>query len=69
MGVLCPFLLRAAKEIDARFFQFLRSLFDHAWNRVRDYRDYGRGSHFGGIHGVGVHEARHWHSRAYGGMV
>ncbi|KAG7090851.1 hypothetical protein E1B28_009933 [Marasmius oreades] len=37
------------------------SLFDHAWNRVRNYHDYDS-------LGVGVHEARHWHSRAYGGM-
>ncbi|KAJ8077049.1 hypothetical protein PM082_001472 [Marasmius tenuissimus] len=44
------------------------SLFDHAWNRVRDHRHYGSGSHFGGIRGVGVHEARHWHNRIYGGM-
>ncbi|KAF8891708.1 hypothetical protein BD779DRAFT_1512588 [Infundibulicybe gibba] len=37
------------------------SLFDHAWNRVRDY------SGAAGA-GVGLHEARHWHRRAYGGL-
>jgi hypothetical protein len=42
-----------------------RSLFDHAWNAVRDYRDYDSS----GAIGVGVHEARHWHRRAYGGLV
>ncbi|KAJ3518108.1 hypothetical protein NLJ89_g53 [Agrocybe chaxingu] len=36
-------------------------LFDHAWNRVREYG----GAPAGGI-GVGLHEARHWHRRAYG---
>jgi len=37
------------------------SLFDSAWNRVRDHnREHSAG--------VGIHEARHWHSRAYGGM-
>lgn len=43
---------------------FDRSLFDHAWNRVRDY---GPSTNDSG--GVGMHEARHWHRRAYGGMV
>ncbi|KAF9264224.1 hypothetical protein L218DRAFT_257198 [Marasmius fiardii PR-910] len=38
------------------------SLFNHAWNRVRDYH------HDYDSLGVGVNEARHWHSRAYGGM-
>ncbi|KAK0241982.1 hypothetical protein EDD85DRAFT_422283 [Armillaria nabsnona] len=37
-------------------------LFDNAWNRVRDF-----GSNSGGL-GVGINEARHWHSRAYGGL-
>lgn len=41
-----------------------RYLFDHAWNRVREYG----GAPAGGI-GVGLHEARHWHHRAYGGLV
>lgn len=41
-----------------------RYLFDHAWNRVREYG----GAPAGGI-GVGLHEARHWHRRAYGGLV
>ncbi|KAF8197978.1 hypothetical protein BJ912DRAFT_53034 [Pholiota molesta] len=36
-------------------------LFDHAWNRVREYG----GAPAGGM-GVGLHEARHWHRRAYG---
>ncbi|KAK0438702.1 uncharacterized protein EV420DRAFT_1644631 [Desarmillaria tabescens] len=40
----------------------LRHLFDNAWNRVRDFS-----SNSGGL-GVGIHEARHWHSRAYGGL-
>ncbi|RDB25311.1 hypothetical protein Hypma_008059 [Hypsizygus marmoreus] len=39
------------------------SLFDHAWNRVRDYS----GSSIPGV-GVGLHEARHWHRLAYGGI-
>lgn len=43
-----------------------RSLFDSAWNRVRDYNYSNYRDHSGG---VGIHEARHWHSRAYGGMV
>jgi hypothetical protein len=38
-------------------------LFDHAWNRVREYG----GAPAGGM-GVGLHEARHWHRRAYGGL-
>ncbi|KAL0956120.1 hypothetical protein HGRIS_002287 [Hohenbuehelia grisea] len=38
------------------------SLFDHAWNRVRNFSD--GVSNFG----VGLHEARHWHRRAYGGL-
>ncbi|KAF9559859.1 hypothetical protein CPC08DRAFT_500721 [Agrocybe pediades] len=38
-------------------------LFDHAWNRVREYG----GAPAGGM-GVGLHEARHWHRRAYGAM-
>ncbi|KAG7446460.1 uncharacterized protein BT62DRAFT_119239 [Guyanagaster necrorhizus] len=37
-------------------------LFDNAWNRVRDF-----GPNSGGL-GVGINEARHWHSRAYGGL-
>jgi hypothetical protein len=41
-----------------------RSLFDNAWNRVRGYSE----SMTGGI-GVGTHEAKHWHRRAYGGIV
>ncbi|ESK92952.1 hypothetical protein Moror_9025 [Moniliophthora roreri MCA 2997] len=40
------------------------SLYDHAWNRVRDIRDYRPSGSFG----VGIHEARHWHQRAYGGL-
>lgn len=36
-------------------------LFDHAWSRVRD--------HASANLGVGYHEARHWHRRAYGGIV
>lgn len=40
------------------------SLFDNAWNRVRSYSE----SMSGGF-GVGTHEARHWHRRAYGGIV
>jgi hypothetical protein len=44
--------------------ELLRYLFDHAWNRVREYG----GAPAGGI-GVGLHEARHWHRRAYGGLV
>jgi hypothetical protein len=41
-----------------------RSLFDNAWNRVRGYSD----SMEMGI-GVGTNEAKHWHRRAYGGIV
>ncbi|KAK0225712.1 hypothetical protein IW262DRAFT_706270 [Armillaria fumosa] len=37
-------------------------LFDNAWNRVREF-----GPNSGGL-GVGINEARHWHSRAYGGL-
>lgn len=40
------------------------NLFDHAWNSVRDYREYDSS----GAIGVGIHEARHWHRRAYGGL-
>jgi len=39
-----------------------RSLYDHAWNRVRQYS----GSTV--EQGVGMHEANHWHRRAYGGL-
>jgi hypothetical protein len=42
-----------------------RSLFDHAWNRVRDFTGMGAMDRMG----VGMHEARHWHRRAYGGVV
>lgn len=35
-----------------------RSLFDHAWNRVRDRQEYDSSA-------AGDHEARHWHRRAY----
>ncbi|KAJ6558555.1 hypothetical protein DFH09DRAFT_533930 [Mycena vulgaris] len=38
------------------------SLYDHAWNRVRQYS----GSQL--EQGVGMHEAKHWHRRAYGGL-
>ncbi|KAF8813651.1 hypothetical protein BYT27DRAFT_7180403 [Phlegmacium glaucopus] len=38
-------------------------LFDHAWNRVREYG----GAPAGGM-GVGLHEARLWHRRAYAGL-
>ncbi|KAF8160964.1 hypothetical protein B0H34DRAFT_698894 [Crassisporium funariophilum] len=38
-------------------------LFDHAWNRVQEFG----GAPAGGM-GVGLHEARHWHRRAYGGL-
>ena len=42
-----------------------RYLFDHAWNRVREYG----GAPAGGM-GVSLEEARHWHRRAYyGGLV
>lgn len=41
-----------------------RSLYNNAWNRVRDYPDID-----GPGFGVGLNEARHWHSRAYGGLV
>ncbi|CAK5281364.1 unnamed protein product [Mycena citricolor] len=39
------------------------SMYDHAWGRVR--------SHAGSALelGVGKHEARHWHRRAYGGLM
>lgn len=40
------------------------SLFDHAWNRVRDFTGIGGMDRIG----VGLHEARHWHRRAYGGV-
>lgn len=40
-----------------------RSLFNHAFNRIHEYA----GGSFGP--GVGMHEARHWHRRAYGGLV
>ncbi|KAJ2913478.1 hypothetical protein MD484_g6946, partial [Candolleomyces efflorescens] len=39
------------------------SLFNHAWDRVRHFDM----ANTGGL-GVGIHEARHWHRRAYGGM-
>ncbi|KAJ7874697.1 hypothetical protein B0H14DRAFT_2717183 [Mycena olivaceomarginata] len=38
------------------------SLFDHAFNRVRSY------SGSATEQGVGMHEAKHWHRRAYGGL-
>ncbi|KAF7362066.1 hypothetical protein MVEN_00552200 [Mycena venus] len=38
------------------------SLYDHAWNRVRSY------SGSAVEQGVGMHEAKHWHRRAYGGL-
>ncbi|KAJ6603114.1 hypothetical protein B0H10DRAFT_2079399 [Mycena sp. CBHHK59/15] len=38
------------------------SLYDHAWNRVRQY------SGSNPEQGVGMHEAKHWHRRAYGGL-
>lgn len=38
------------------------SLYNHAWDRVRNY------SGAGGDMGVGSNEARHWHRRAYGGL-
>lgn len=41
-----------------------RSLFDNAWNRVRGYSE-----SMAGEIGVGTHEAKHWHRRAYGGIV
>ncbi|KIK67034.1 hypothetical protein GYMLUDRAFT_37063 [Collybiopsis luxurians FD-317 M1] len=41
------------------------SLFNSAWNRVRDY-NYSNYRDYPG--GVGIHEARHWHSRAFGGL-
>ncbi|KAF9071039.1 hypothetical protein BDP27DRAFT_1322680 [Rhodocollybia butyracea] len=41
-----------------------RALFDSAWNGVRDYNY----SNYRDYSGIGIHEARHWHSRAYGGM-
>lgn len=44
----------------------LRSLFEHAWNRVRDYT--GNSDAVYGL-GVGINEARHWHHLAYGGVV
>ncbi|KAF8908808.1 hypothetical protein CPB85DRAFT_1308804 [Mucidula mucida] len=40
-------------------------LYGHAWNRVRDFRDYTSAAGLG----VGIHEARHWHRRAYGGLA
>lgn len=40
------------------------ALFQHAWDRVRQF-DMSTASGLG----VGIHEARHWHRRAYGGMV
>lgn len=42
----------------------LRSLYNQAWGRVA-----GMGSDTMGEFGVGLHEARHWHQRAYGGVV
>lgn len=39
------------------------SLFNHAWDRVRQFDS----ANAGGL-GVGIHEAKHWHRRAYGGM-
>ncbi|TEB37535.1 hypothetical protein FA13DRAFT_1752283 [Coprinellus micaceus] len=39
------------------------ALFQHAWDRVRQF-DMSTASGLG----VGIHEARHWHRRAYGGM-
>ncbi|EFI28189.1 hypothetical protein CC1G_14216 [Coprinopsis cinerea okayama7 len=39
------------------------SLFNHAWDRVRQFD----AATAGGL-GVGIHEAKHWHRRAYGGM-
>jgi hypothetical protein len=40
-----------------------RSLFNHAFDRIHGYA----GGSFGP--GVGMHEARHWHRKAYGGLV
>ncbi|KAJ7502791.1 hypothetical protein B0H11DRAFT_1986372 [Mycena galericulata] len=40
------------------------SLYDNAWNRVRQYSPSALEQ---GI-GVGMHEAKHWHRRAYGGL-
>ncbi|KAF8659213.1 hypothetical protein AX16_001874 [Volvariella volvacea WC 439] len=40
-----------------------RALFDHAWARVRDYT-----SVVPTGPGVGLHEAKVWHRRAYGGL-
>jgi hypothetical protein len=45
----------------------VRSLYNHAWNRVRDYSGLGGETSLG--FGVGMNEARHWHRRAYGGLV
>jgi len=43
-----------------------RMLFNHAWNTVRDHS----GAHQNGIGpGVSMNEAKHWHRRAYGGIV
>ncbi|KAJ6497873.1 hypothetical protein C8R45DRAFT_984522 [Mycena sanguinolenta] len=38
------------------------SLYNNAWNRVRSY------SGSAVDNGVGMHEAKHWHRRAYGGL-
>ncbi|KAG6866620.1 hypothetical protein C0991_000730 [Blastosporella zonata] len=40
-----------------------RSLFDHAWGRVRDHTGLGTPPQ---SPGVSTNEARHWHRRAYG---
>ncbi|KAJ7755715.1 hypothetical protein DFH07DRAFT_821558 [Mycena maculata] len=40
------------------------SLYDHAWEGVRQYS----GSTLEQGVGVGMHEAKHWHRRAYGGL-
>lgn len=40
------------------------SLYNHAFSRVREYAGSGRGF---GI-GVGMHEAKQWHRKAYGGL-
>ena len=52
-----PHEIRSIAHHDCRY------LFDHAWNRVREYGGAPDGM------GVGLHEARLMHRRAYGAVL
>lgn len=61
---LAKYYPRNRKEFRTNSWNPFRSLYNSAWNRVRDWHP-----DMDGGFGVGVNEARHWHSRAYGGLV